>query len=943
VASSPANLDKLPSLTAVVITYQRRDQVLQCLQALDASASSLEKIVVVIDGSTDGTSQAIERLATSAPLVVISQPNRGQATARNRGAALVESDLIYFLDDDMEVQPGSIDQRRLAHLYPADVVMGAIPVHPDSPDTIFVENVRQWADGLTRTFRDMERISWDQLLFGNTSVRRDVFEHSGGFRSEFTLHGGWGNEDLELALRLEQAGCKLHFSHKAVARQRFIVRPLQHITRYAKMGLADVMFSSMHPTVSGVGKSPFMESPGLPTLLKAAVRAAPSIAAVASWPILRVVARLIQDGWKSPWLNKVGWALCEVHYDLGQKHALATIRNLKAATAEALAVLPVRNKANSDSDGTWRAVEGWRPGPHEARTHLPPADNPSEREPAATGPWGESTVSVVINTFNQTHFLREAVESVLRQTVKPTEVIVVDDGSSDHPETVVSDFPGLRLISQANEGPAAARNAGWYAATGTFVVFLDADDRLTPEAIEWNLAKMAAHPDCAFVYGAHREIDESGHQSPAIQATREPSNDVYSDLLEWNIIAAAATVMFRRAHLQAIGGFDQSLKAFADYDVYLRLGRLFPVAHGPEILAEDRIHTTQMSRDTNLMRAAVLRVLRRQEPYARKNDRRRNAYARGLRAWERFFANAGVNDAKPIPVANAYLDLENRKSQDVGFPLVSVVDQDTLMVHPLIDSPTLARIDRAVPAEASRVEAECVLLDSRSPSVAFRIGIGDSEAMAEFSEWVELPAGSSASHRIALDLGSTAPVPKTLLLQTKLATPGTHDYAQAAFRKIDARWRSLRRVNRCAGLLQTARPLRDYRSSFPIFAYSDADGAFHHPLPATEVFLILRDPIAPDIHRITATARIRTQTSPAVDFSIALYRSEDLENLAIGDFGAGSLAFSGWHTLGNPFFDGHVTIDVTPADDARLVLAVRPGPSGKTDYAAFFWTGLECA
>src|SRR5437867_2391143 len=93
-------------------------------------------------------------------------------------------------------------------------------------------------------------------------------------------------------------------------------------------------------------------------------------------------------------------------------------------------------------------------------------------------------VSVVIPCYNNAPFLRDAIQSVLSQTYERTEFIVVDDGSSDDTSDVASSDPGIRLIRQQNQGVSAARNAGLRQSRGDYVVFLDADDRLLPGAVD---------------------------------------------------------------------------------------------------------------------------------------------------------------------------------------------------------------------------------------------------------------------------------------------------------------------------------------------------------------------------------------------------------------------------------------------------------------------------
>ena len=113
-------------------------------------------------------------------------------------------------------------------------------------------------------------------------------------------------------------------------------------------------------------------------------------------------------------------------------------------------------------------------------------------------------VSIVVTCFNQGRYLADAVESARHQTCDRTELIIVDDGSTDDTAAVAAQVGVAQLIRQANAGLPAARNAGLYRARGKYITFLDADDLLLPKAIELGLACHNATPGCAFVYGGHR-------------------------------------------------------------------------------------------------------------------------------------------------------------------------------------------------------------------------------------------------------------------------------------------------------------------------------------------------------------------------------------------------------------------------------------------------------
>src|SRR6202035_2679799 len=102
------------------------------------------------------------------------------------------------------------------------------------------------------------------------------------------------------------------------------------------------------------------------------------------------------------------------------------------------------------------------------------------------------------------------IRSVICQSVPADEISVVDDGSTDNPDTVVSGYSRVRLIRQANQGLSAARNTGLKAAVHDKIIFLDADDRLCEGAIEAGLECFVRHPEAGFVYGCYRLIDAGG-------------------------------------------------------------------------------------------------------------------------------------------------------------------------------------------------------------------------------------------------------------------------------------------------------------------------------------------------------------------------------------------------------------------------------------------------
>jgi hypothetical protein len=242
-------------------------------------------------------------------------------------------------------------------------------------------------------------------------------------------------------------------------------------------------------------------------------------------------------------------------------------------------------------------------------------------------------VTVVIPCYNQAHFLGEAIESVLSQTYPHFEVIVVDDGSTDETSEVASRYEEVRLIRQENRGLAAARNTGLAAAEGEYLVFLDSDDRLLPGALEAGLRSFETDPECALVAGHSKMIKADG--SFLLGLKHEPPDpDPYIALLTKCHIAPPASAMYRRLVFETVGGFATGVDASADYEMYLRIARHFPLRRYDEAVAEYRMHGENMIRNPGLMLSSAITVLRLQRPYI-KGDRRREVACRAGLRYER--------------------------------------------------------------------------------------------------------------------------------------------------------------------------------------------------------------------------------------------------------------------------------------------------------------------
>lgn len=196
-------------------------------------------------------------------------------------------------------------------------------------------------------------------------------------------------------------------------------------------------------------------------------------------------------------------------------------------------------------------------------------------------------VTVIIPVFNGARYLGETIESVLAQTHPPSQVIVVDDGSTDESAQVASGFDRrVDVVRQPNAGQPAALNAGVALATGDLVAFLDADDLWEPEKTQRQVARFGARPDLQYCV-------------TRIQNFLSPEFDgaaVRDDLLAAAPGYVVSTLMARRALFDLVGGFDPDLRHANKTEWFLRARQAAVTGEEvPEVLVRRRLHAANRS------------------------------------------------------------------------------------------------------------------------------------------------------------------------------------------------------------------------------------------------------------------------------------------------------------------------------------------------------------
>jgi glycosyltransferase involved in cell wall biosynthesis len=235
-------------VSVVIPTFRRKDALLRALRSLASQsiAPTEYEVVVVVDGSDDGTLEAAESSAQPYSLRVLWQGNRGRAAARNTGVAAAQGELLVMLDDDMEASPQLLEAHLRAHQAgPRLAVIGAAPIALDDaapPPTAYI--ARKFNRHLEHLARAGGPVALRDFYSGNFSIRRDVFDSVHGFDERFTIYG---NEDLELSLRLVAAGVAIVYDPAALAHQSYD-KSFDALARdNVAKGRTAVLFARLHP------------------------------------------------------------------------------------------------------------------------------------------------------------------------------------------------------------------------------------------------------------------------------------------------------------------------------------------------------------------------------------------------------------------------------------------------------------------------------------------------------------------------------------------------------------------------------------------------------------------------------------------------------------------------------------------------------------------------
>ena len=234
-------------ISVVVPTYNRREIVTRSLETLFSQdfPSSRFEIIVVVDGSSDGTATALRAMTPACTLRVIEQQNRGPGGARNTGLHEAKSGLVLFLDDDMQCDPGLLTAHFSAHERLGPVAaFGALFPSSDSEANLASECFKREIGAFHLRHLIDPSAQWKvtECIFSNSSIPREILLKVDGFDEQFKMR-----EDLELGIRLRENGVRMEYVKDAIAYQHYNKTASDLLADAEAFGAADALFARKHP------------------------------------------------------------------------------------------------------------------------------------------------------------------------------------------------------------------------------------------------------------------------------------------------------------------------------------------------------------------------------------------------------------------------------------------------------------------------------------------------------------------------------------------------------------------------------------------------------------------------------------------------------------------------------------------------------------------------
>ena len=260
----------------------------------------------------------------------------------------------------------------------------------------------------------------------------------------------------------------------------------------------------------------------------------------------------------------------------------------------------------------------------------------------------QSLISVIIPTYNAAAFIEQALDSVLAQSYRQFEVLVVNDGSTDNTETIIKNYSDtrIRLISQDNGGLSNARNTGIRSARGDYLAFLDADDYWMPEKLNKQIELLKHHPEIGFC-STHTRVETPEGVFLNVWPCPEISISTLHTIFAQNatITGSGSSVMVKKELQIQAGFFDESLTSLEDIDMWMRYAAIAEYSCLSETLTVITKRPDSMSRNLATMRENAIKVLRKNKTLLDQSSQKsfwHSCYASMLCDYAKWEARSGL-------------------------------------------------------------------------------------------------------------------------------------------------------------------------------------------------------------------------------------------------------------------------------------------------------------
>ncbi|GIK40756.1 MAG: hypothetical protein BroJett011_45890 [Chloroflexota bacterium] len=582
-----------PKVSVLMSIYNGEKHLAEAVESILHQTFANFEFIIIDDGSTDATTTILDNYTDSRLVRLKNETNLGLTQSLNRGLAVARGEYVARMDaDDISLPERFARQVSFLDTYPQVALVGTAFAGIDEYNQI----LWQWQQPLS----DME-IKWRLLIdnaFGHstTMFRRLAAAEVGNYPAERIVcqdYALWSAMAQRFSLanlveilvhRRDTGGGISNEQQSEQVTQRWdIARHNQcYLTPHIHQGLSA---EQVLPTLWGLW---FM---GMNYIEVEYARDACQLA----W---RLRQAFVQKFYSTQVEQLVAARWCR-DFLLSR---LATLNQFLAASNHV-------DYANAIIAETSRVIAGGPPvknGEVSQRT-LSVEKSTSLLEPQ---PFVPALVSIIIPTYNHAHFLGEALQSSLAQDYPRTEIIIIDDGSTDNTAEVVQPFlthPQIKYIFQENRGLSAARNRGFAESQGQYLNFLDADDTMHPSKVSKQVELLEHNPDVAFVYCDTHFVNREGeafdpHMSVGL-ARKKLEGDIFDSLILGGYFPVHS-VLIRRSALEQVGLFDESLRSLEDFHLWLRLAAEgFQAKYLDEKLVSYRKYSSSMSQNELTMRS----------------------------------------------------------------------------------------------------------------------------------------------------------------------------------------------------------------------------------------------------------------------------------------------------------------------------------------------------